>query len=123
MRFRIGDKVEWCGLLGTVDDDEPEFYEEYPLTVNFDCDVDFEPVFTIDGKFSIFHKEPSLKLISRKRYTVQKYKVLYKDTESSDDLLISDLFYESEDDFSINTYPKRYKPIKILDETMIEVEE
>ena len=123
MKFKVGDVVEWCGIYGRVEDDEPEFDDNYPIFVAFYNEVDFDPVFTIDGKFSRFHKEPSLKLITRRYYKVKKYKVLYAEKLSPDVLLISDSLYSSEDDFELNTYPQKLKFINLIEDTMVEVEE
>lgn len=73
MEFQVGDKVEWCGCVGEVlaiDD-----YGRYPLAVDFGV---ARPFFTRDGRFYEWHKEPSLKLISRPKKKVTMYKWAYR---------------------------------------------
>lgn len=68
--FQVGDEVEWNGERSTlVKGDVPD----YPLKAFF---VEIYYGFTRDGRFKTWHKEPSLKLISRKKQfkKVKKYK-------------------------------------------------
>ncbi len=73
MEFKVGDKVEWMGVIGTVVI-TPGYNRNsnviYPLEVDFN--VNGVRLFTRDGKLESFHKEPSLKLVERPKKKVKK---------------------------------------------------
>lgn len=67
-KFEVGDIVEAFGLKGKI----TNIYDKalYPLEVNFENNHIFG--FMIDGKYANWHKEPSLKFISRPKKKVKK---------------------------------------------------
>lgn len=111
MEFQVGDKVEWCGCVGEVlaiDD-----YGRYPLAVDFGV---ARPFFTRDGRFYEWHKEPSLKLISRPKKKV----TMYKWAIGVDLWRESTRFYESIDEAKKGI--SHAKTLKRLDYTATEFE-
>lgn len=77
MEFKVGDVVDWCGIIGEViGNDTSNTY----LNVRFrhECGHVLDEVFYIDGLYRTYHKEPSLKLIEKSKKKVKKYKVLFK---------------------------------------------
>lgn len=70
-KFKVGDRVSFGGLKGTVVDrnDSPE---NYPVEVRFDngtCGA-----FTIEGKLLVAHTKPLLKkLVKRKKISVDAF--------------------------------------------------
>lgn len=69
-KFKVGDKVSWCGVEGEVikvcDGDV------YPIIVNLIGRVAMH-MFTHDGKYFDWHKEPSLKLIEPAKQIKEVY--------------------------------------------------
>jgi len=59
--FKVGDKVEWCGVEGEVT--RICNRDLCPLEVAF---TDTTSTFSLDGRYLDWHKEPSLKLIKQK---------------------------------------------------------
>lgn len=70
--FQLGDIVSFGGIEGVVDHVGTS---TYPVSVNFNDNVDYFTGFTYftpDGKYHITHTEPLLKLISRPKKKVKK---------------------------------------------------
>ena len=114
MEFKVGDIVEWCGLKGVISSIEKGLLIVY-----------FEKLcwsFLPDGRYLTEHIEPSLKLIERPKQKVKKYKVLFIDGITKDHEMRTYHHYSSESEFK-DKYPFDCKFIKLLEETMIEVEE
>lgn len=66
-RFKVGDRVTWCGVLGIVQDFTPSIREPLPMPVDFMLrGADGGPVrrryyFSEDGRFDVeFHGIPML---------------------------------------------------------------
>lgn len=70
--FQVGDKVEWCGVNGRVDGVDSG---EPRVRAVFDSEVYY---FYSNGKEYSWHKESSLKLISRAKRKVMMYPALVK---------------------------------------------
>lgn len=64
--FKKNDKCSWLGLIGRIVSISDDPKSEYPIMfkVGYDHYDKFIP-FTLDGRYSTEHTEPSLKLIER----------------------------------------------------------
>lgn len=75
MNFKIGDKVSWMGLEGTVErlNDRATWNPSYSMRISFG-DKEYPELvwFMPDGRFREEHTEPSLKLIERPKKKVKK---------------------------------------------------
>ena len=86
LEFKKGDKVEWCGLLGTVE--YVDYGSEYPVHV---CGIPSENVlpwrenFTLCGRLFLNHTKPSLILIERakikKKMKIEAWANVYENGE------------------------------------------
>lgn len=123
MEFKVGDVVDWCGCRGVVTSESKHWDSRgdyYRMKVCFDDNSASYDIFYKDGKKHDWHKEPSLKLIKRLK---RLYKVLYiEETGDCNDYTMTYGRYSSESEFK-DKYPFDCKFIKLLEETMIEVEE
>ena len=90
MDFKIGDSVEAFGCLGKVTG-----IDEY-INVHFEDDYS-SICFFLDGKYSSWHKDPSLKFISREKQKIKKkmYTAIYKRSLSG--FSQSNWLFENED--------------------------
>ena len=76
VEFSVGDEVEWCGVLGKVENiTTGNFYK--PVYVNFPSEGTI--CFTLDGRYLSWHTETSLKLIKKAKKKVKKYKYAFLD--------------------------------------------
>ena len=76
-KFEVGDTVSWCGITGTVIKIVDYGDYTYPVVTTFPHER--LASFTSDGKYYSWHKEPSLKLVSKakKKITVDCWVNLY----------------------------------------------
>ena len=67
MKFKAGDKVDWCGVKGLVIEDS--FDTPYKIRVKFPFknSAPHYYTFTATGKFYDFHTRTSLKLIGKRK--------------------------------------------------------
>lgn len=68
--FKAGDLVEAYGVSGRVEAADVQPTIVWPIKVKFSCGQKLS--FTEDGKLELWHKIPSLKLISRPQKTEKK---------------------------------------------------
>ena len=82
MEFKVGDRVECAGIYGVVSIDLGTL--TYPIKVKWDGSQN-EVLFTRDGRFMSFFKEPSLKLIERpkSRKKIKMCAFVWKDSAVS----------------------------------------
>lgn len=64
--FRVGDVVDWCGLVGSVDIIRPRSHA-YGEAVITQWKPSGSSRFLLDGRYSEIHTRPSLRLVSRPR--------------------------------------------------------
>lgn len=124
MQFQIGDYVTAFGLYGYIMGTEPDLYDPdikhwYVIYV----DGAGSDYFTLDGKMSEFHKEPSLFFVNRPKKEVKKtlecYVNLYPDTTSPTGLF--PVAFCSEDDANNYARTCKYVCVKVTGEyTVIE---
>lgn len=72
--FKVGDKVSAYGMRGIVISDKACREIGFTIAVKFDNYPDIQ-TFTKDGKAAVFHAEPTLKLLERKKGETVKKKV------------------------------------------------
>lgn len=113
--FEVNDIVSFGGAEGVVE--EITGSGNYPVFCKFKFGV---AVFTLDGKYSVDHTEPLLKLVRKAK---KPKRVLYQWVCKFDgDWYSLSYFYETEEALR-NYIDDRKCPVKRLDYTRIEVDE
>lgn len=116
--FKVGDKVEWNGMFGTVRDiSDSDGDDGYPLRVDFKSIHEY---FTADGRFNEEQTTPVLKLVEKAKTKVKMYLYAYKINPTSR-WRTSEVYFKDDSDF--NEHYSNFKIYFKLENTMIEVEE
>lgn len=119
-KFQVGDKISAFGVEGEVV--SINVSSDFPIKCNFVNG--YSATFSINGKHSFWHKEPSLKLIERPKKKVKMYKVLFKNLDYINQFQVSGDHYADREDFESRVYSNQFiQFIQLIKESEIEVEE
>lgn len=119
--FKVGDIVEAFGCRGVVD--SINGYKPFPIRVMIEG-LDCFQHFTHDGRYNLWHKLPSLKLIERKKEKklVEHWPAIF--VENTNKNYVSDRLFKNEEEairyFTNNNFIRLAKELPAI---LLEVED
>lgn len=114
--FSVGDKVRSFGLDGVITGISN--IGAYPVSVKWDSRDAGADSFTLDGRFSVFHKEPAIVLVEKAKKKIKLYKYIYSSSSGNWNETIS--YFKDDSDFK--NYFVNIKEFKKIEHTEIEVD-